>query len=89
MRFIDDPVNRAITTTRESTVTDYGKTTIPAEIRDALDIDPGDKIRWTITDNGGLSVAVIKQETGVFEDFEPVSLGGDGTEAHNTTGAER
>jgi AbrB family looped-hinge helix DNA binding protein len=76
-------------TTSETKVTDHGGTTIPAEIRESLDIDPGDKIRWTITDEGELTVEVVKQETGVFDDFEPVSLGGDGAEAHDTAGAER
>jgi antitoxin PrlF len=75
--------------TEETTVNDRGGTTIPSEIRESLDIDGGDKLRWTVTDEGELSVEVVKQETGVFDDFEPMSLGGDGKTAHNTTGAER
>jgi len=76
-------------TTEETTVNERGGTTIPAEIRKSLDIDGGDKLRWSVTDNGELTVEVVKQETGVFDDFEPMSLGGDGKTAHNTTGAER
>lgn len=76
-------------TTDETKVNDRGGTTIPADIREALDIDTGDKLRWSVSDEGELTVEVVKQETGVFEDFEPMSLGGDGKTAHNTTGAER
>lgn len=76
-------------TTSETTVNDRGGTTIPSEIRESLDIDSGDKIRWTVTDDGTLSVEVVKQEQGVFDDFEPASMGGDGAVGHNTTGAER
>lgn len=76
-------------TTEETKINDRGGTTIPAEIRESLDIDAGDKLRWTVTEDGELSVEVVKQEIGVFEDFEPMALGGDGKTAHNTTGAER
>ena len=76
-------------TSDETKVNDRGGTTIPAEIRDRLDIDSGDKIRWTITEDGDLTVEIVKQKTGVFSDFEPASLGGDGKTTHNTTGAER
>lgn len=76
-------------TTSETTVNDRGGTTIPSEIRESLDIDSGDKIRWSVTEDGTLSVEVIKQERGVFDDFEPASMGGGGAVGHNTTGAER
>ena len=39
-----------------STITSKGQTTVPKEVRDALDIGPGDKITWEV--NGGrVSVA--------------------------------
>lgn len=34
-----------------STITSKGQTTVPKEVRDALDIGPGDKITWEV--NGG------------------------------------
>ncbi|HYH07857.1 MAG TPA: type II toxin-antitoxin system PrlF family antitoxin [Thermoanaerobaculia bacterium] len=34
-----------------STLTSKGQTTVPKEVRDALDIGPGDKITWEV--NGG------------------------------------
>ncbi|PSP85708.1 AbrB family transcriptional regulator [Halobacteriales archaeon QS_6_64_34] len=60
-------------TSDETKVNDRGSTTIPAEIRDRLDINSGDKIRWTITEDGDLTVEIVKQKTGVFSDFEPAS----------------
>ena len=31
-----------------STITSKGQTTVPKEVRDALDIGPGDKITWEV-----------------------------------------
>jgi len=36
---------------RSSTVTTKGQTTVPKEVRDALDVGPGDKLTWEV--NGG------------------------------------
>ena len=74
--------------TDETTVSDRGGVTIPAEVRERLDIEPGDKIRWTVED-GDVRVEVVHQREGVFDDFEPAPMGGDGATGHNTTGAER
>jgi len=82
-------VGSNMATSEETTVNDRGGTTIPAEIRDQFDIDSGDKIRWTVTEEEELAIKVVKQKTGVFADFEPASMGGDGKTAHDTTGAER
>lgn len=84
-----EDVTSTMATSDETTVNDRGGTTIPARIRDELGIDSGDKIRWTVTEGGELTVEVVKQSTGVFSDFEPASMGGDGASAHNRTGAER
>ena len=34
-----------------STITSKGQTTVPKEVRDALDVGPGDKTTWEV--NGG------------------------------------
>ena len=56
----------------ESTVNDSYETTIPAAIRHALDdaLEPGDTVRWVISD-GELSLEVVHEEHGAFEDAEP------------------
>jgi AbrB family looped-hinge helix DNA binding protein len=74
--------------TDETTVSERGGITIPSEIRERLDIEPGDKIRWAVED-GDVRIEVVHQREGVFDDFEPMSMGGDGATAHDTTGAER
>jgi len=72
----------------ETKVSDRGMVTIPASLRDRLDIEAGDKLRWDTDEEGTLSVEVVKQRYGAFDDFEPVSMGGDGTETHDFTGHE-
>lgn len=59
----------------ETKVSDRGMVTIPAELRRQLDIEPGDKLRWTLNDEGTLSVEIVHQREGVFDDFEPVDAG--------------
>lgn len=70
----------------ETTVSDRGMVTIPASLRHRLDIEAGDKLRWDVDDDGTLSVEVVKQRYGAFDDFEPVSMGGDGSETHDLAG---
>ncbi len=67
----------------ETKVSDRGMVTIPATLRRRLDIEPGDKLRWTIDDDGELSVEVVKERRGAFDDFEPVAMGGGGSETHD------
>lgn len=73
----------------ETTVNDSFSVTVPAAVRREAGIEAGDKLRWTVDDDGTLSVELLKQRVGVFEDFEPVAMGGDGAKGHNRTGAER
>ncbi|GAD52755.1 transcriptional regulator [Halarchaeum acidiphilum MH1-52-1] len=59
----------------ETKVSDRGMVTIPADLRRRLDIEPGDKLRWTTDEEGNLSVEIVHQREGVFDDFEPVDGG--------------
>ncbi|MFB6129147.1 MAG: AbrB/MazE/SpoVT family DNA-binding domain-containing protein [Halorhabdus sp.] len=43
---------------------------IPASIRDELDIDDGDKLRWHVEDDGTLRVSVVQQRRGTFGEFD-------------------
>lgn len=56
----------------ESIVNDSYGTTIPAEIRHALDdaLEPGDTVRWVISDEE-LSLEIVRERYGAFEDAEP------------------
>lgn len=59
----------------ETRVEDDYAVRIPERVRERLGVSPGDKLRWVVTDEGDLSVEMVEQEYGVFEDAEPVSLG--------------
>lgn len=73
----------------ETTVSDRGMITIPASLRHRLDIEAGDKLRWDIDEEGNLSVEVVRQRYGAFEDDDlKAPMGGDGLETHDITGHE-
>ena len=73
----------------ETTVSDRGMVTIPAALRRRLDIEPGDKLRWTADDEGTLSVEVVKQRYGAFEDDDmKAAMGGDSLDTHDLAGSE-
>ena len=73
----------------ETTVSDRGMITIPASLRRRLDIEAGDKLRWNIDDKGDLSVEVVRQRYGAFEDDDKKApMGGDGLETHDIAGHE-
>jgi antitoxin component of MazEF toxin-antitoxin module len=54
---------------------------IPAHIRQKLDINDGDKLRWQIEEDGTLRVEVVQQRRGTFHDFD----GYDGDQATEVT----
>ena len=47
-----------------STMTSKGQTTVPKEVREALDLEPGSKLRWEI--RGG-TVAVTTDSPALYE----------------------
>lgn len=59
----------------ESRVEDDFSVRIPPSVRDELDVSPGDRVEWRVTDDGELAVEVVEQEYGAFDDAEVVSLG--------------
>jgi len=73
----------------ETTVNERYSVTVPAVVRRQAGIEAGDKLRWTVDETGHLSVQVVKQRVGVFDDFEPVPMGGDGATVHDRSAAER
>jgi antitoxin PrlF len=46
-----------------STITSKGQTTVPKEIREALDLGPGDKLTWKV--NGG-RIAVTTERPALY-----------------------
>jgi antitoxin PrlF len=47
-----------------STITSKGQTTVPKEVRDALDVGPGDKLMWEV--RGG-KVAITTERPALYE----------------------
>lgn len=77
------------TAPEETTVSDGGMVTVPASLRRRLDIEPGDKLRWDTTDDGELTVEIVRQRYGAFADDETkADLGGDSLETHDLSGNE-
>jgi len=73
----------------ETKVSESGMVTVPAAIRSRLDIREGDKLRWEVDEDGTLSVEVVHQRHGAFDDFEAVPMGGDAVETHDLAGGHR
>jgi len=76
-------------TPEETTVSDRGMVTIPAALRRRLDIEAGDKLRWHVDEEGKLSVEIVRQRYGAFEDDDmKAPMGGDSLETHDVAGRE-
>lgn len=56
----------------ETTVNDSYSVTVPATVRRAAGIDAGDKLRWTVAEDGTVSVEVVEQRYGAFSDLDPI-----------------
>jgi bifunctional DNA-binding transcriptional regulator/antitoxin component of YhaV-PrlF toxin-antitoxin module len=62
---------------------------IPAHIRRQVEIEDGDMLRWKVID-GNLQVEIVRQQLGVFDDFEPGASDEpiDGVAEHDAFGLE-
>lgn len=73
----------------ETKVSDRGMVTIPASLRRRLDIEAGDKLRWNVDEEGEISVEVVRQRYGAFEDDDlKAPMEGDSLETHDLAGHE-
>lgn len=59
----------------ETKVNDSFSVTVPAAVRREAGIEAGDKLRWTVDENGAVSVEIVKQRYGAFSELEPVDIG--------------
>lgn len=50
---------------QESTVTIKGQTTLPRDVRQALDLQPGDKLRYMILDGGEVRIVRSRPVAGL------------------------
>ena len=59
----------------ETTVNNSYSVTVPAAVRKRAEIEPGDKLQWSVDEEGHLSVAVINERYGAFSELDPVDIG--------------
>jgi AbrB family looped-hinge helix DNA binding protein len=59
----------------ETTVNESYAVTIPATVREDLDLEPGDRLRWDVDADGRLVAEIIRERYGAFDDLEPVDIG--------------
>lgn len=59
----------------ETTVNDSYAVTVPAAVRERIDLEPGDRLRWEVTDDGRLVAEVERERFGVAEDLDPIDMG--------------
>ena len=50
---------------QESTITLKGQTTLPKDVRQALDLHPGDRVRYLILDGGEVRIARARPVAGL------------------------
>jgi antitoxin PrlF len=55
----------------QSTLTDKGQTTVPAEVREALKIKPRQQLAWEIQDNGSVVVRPQPSALDLFGSLKP------------------
>jgi AbrB family looped-hinge helix DNA binding protein len=59
----------------ETTVNRSYAVTIPASVREDLDLEPGDRLRWSVDEDGRLVAEIVHEHYGAAEDLEPVDMG--------------
>jgi len=59
----------------ETTVNENYAVTIPAAVRADLDLEPGDRLRWDIDDDGRLVAEIVRERHGAFAELEPIDIG--------------
>lgn len=60
---------------RETTVTRSYAVTIPAAVREDLDLEPGDRLRWSVDEDGRLVAEVVRERHGIAAALEPIDMG--------------
>lgn len=74
----------------ETTVNESHSITVPSVVREEIGIEPGDKLRWRVHEDGRLEVEVVSQRRGAFAELDPVELDEetDAAEDHDAVAGE-
>ncbi len=57
----------------EATLTSKGQVTVPADIRQRLDLKPGDKLRFRVSDSGELTIEA-RHRRSIFDSLADLAL---------------
>lgn len=63
------------TNEKETTVNGSFAVTIPVAVREDLDLEPGDRLRWGVDDTGRLVAEIVRERYGIADDLEPIDMG--------------
>ncbi|PSP82358.1 AbrB family transcriptional regulator [Halobacteriales archaeon QS_1_68_17] len=59
----------------ETPVNDSFSVTIPAAVGRDVDLEPGDRFRWRVTDDGQLAAELARERHGAADSLDPVDIG--------------
>lgn len=59
----------------KTTVSESYSVTVPTVVRESVDLDPGDKLRWVVSEDGTVAVEVVEEQAGAFSKLEPIDIG--------------
>lgn len=59
----------------ETTITEAFDVAIPSSVRVALDLEPGDRLRWTVDEEDRLVAEIVRERYGLADDMEPIDIG--------------
>jgi len=59
----------------ETTVNRSYAVTIPAAVREDLDLEPGDRLRWSVDKDGRLVAEIVREHYDAATDLEPLDMG--------------
>lgn len=57
----------------ETTVNGSYAVTIPPSVRE--EVEPGDRLRWDVDEDGRLVATIVRERHGVASDLEPIDMG--------------
>lgn len=59
----------------ETTVNESYSVTVPARIRERVDLEPGDRLRWAVEGDGRLVAEIVRERYGASESLDPIDMG--------------
>jgi antitoxin PrlF len=64
-----------LTDENETTVDENWTVTIPAIVRNGIDLEPGDRLRWSVEADERLIADVVRERHGADDRIDPVDVG--------------